>query len=90
MAWGNIVQFQPTGAGRAAVMGDFVVSGSEANPLIHTLRANGIEVTAIHSHMLMEEPRIFYVHFWAHSDAVELAKALRAALEKTAIARAPN
>jgi hypothetical protein len=90
MAWGNIVQFQPTGAGRAAVMGDFVVSGDEVNPLIHTLRANGIEVTAIHSHMLSEEPRIFYVHFWAHDDAIELAKGLRAALEKTAIARTPN
>jgi hypothetical protein len=90
MAWGNIVQFQPTGAGRAAVMGDFVVSGNEVNPLIRALRASGIEVTAIHSHMLTEEPRIFYVHFWANDDATKLAQGLRAALEKTAIAVNPN
>ena len=89
MAWGNIVQFQPTGGGHAAVMGDFVVSGNEVNPLIQTLRANDIEVTAIHSHMLAEEPRIFYVHFWANNDAIRLAKGLRAALEKTAITKNP-
>jgi uncharacterized protein DUF1259 len=49
--------------------------------------ANGIEVTAIHSHMLTEQPRVFFVHFWANDDALKLAKGVRAALEKTAIAK---
>jgi len=44
--------------------------------------ANGIEVTAIHSHMLTEQPRVFLVHFWANDDALKLAKGVRAALEK--------
>jgi uncharacterized protein DUF1259/chromate transporter len=51
------------------------------------LRTNGIEVTAIHSHMLSEQPRVFFVHFWANDDALKLANGLRAALDKTAIAR---
>ena len=57
------------------------------SPLIRALRENGIEVTAIHSHMLTEEPRLIFVHFWANDDAQKLAKGLRAALEKTAIAK---
>jgi len=54
---------------------------------VRTLRANGIEVTAIHSHMLTEEPRIIFLHFWANDDALKLAKGLRAALDKTASAK---
>lgn len=83
----NAINFQPTGGGKAAITGDFLVTGDEVNPLIRTLRANGIEVTAIHSHMLDEEPRMFFIHFWANDDAQKLAKGLRAALEKTAIAK---
>jgi hypothetical protein len=83
----NAINFQPTGGGKAAVTGDFLVTGNEVNPLIRTLRANGIEVTAVHSHMLDEQPRMFFVHFWANDDAQKLAKGLRAALEKTAIAK---
>ena len=56
--------------------------------MIRALRSNGIEVTAIHSHMLTEKPRIFFMHFWANDDAIKLAKGLRAALDKTASARA--
>jgi hypothetical protein len=52
--------------------------------MIKALRANGIEVAAIHSHMLTEQPRVFFVHFWANDDALKLAKGLRAALDKTA------
>lgn len=85
MGSANAVNFQPTGNGKAAITGDFVVRGDEVNPLIRMLRENGIEVTAIHSHMLTEEPRVFFVHFWANDDAVKLAKGVRAALEKTAI-----
>ncbi len=55
--------------------------------MVKTLRANGIDVTAIHSHMLTEEPRIIFLHFWANDDALKLVRGLRAALDKTASAR---
>jgi hypothetical protein len=83
----NAINFQPTGDGKAAITGDFLVTGDEVNPLIRALRANDIEVTAIHSHMLDEQPRLFFIHFWANDDAVKLARGIRAALEKTAIAK---
>ncbi|MBR1139039.1 MAG: DUF1259 domain-containing protein [Bradyrhizobium sp.] len=78
------INFQPTGAGKAAITGDFVLTGDEVNPVILALRAHGIEVTALHSHMLDEQPRLFFMHFWANDDAVKLAEGLRAALDKTA------
>ena len=77
------LNFQPTGKGRAAITGDFVLLGSEVNPVIRTLRQNGIAVTALHSHMLMEQPRLFFMHFWAEGDAAHLAHGLRAALDQT-------
>lgn len=83
----NAINFQPTGSGKAAITGDFLVTGNEVNPMIRTLRANDIEVTAIHSHMLEEEPRMFFIHFWANDDALKLARGVRAALEKTAIGK---
>jgi hypothetical protein len=81
------IGFQPTGGGKAAITGDFVLTGEEVNPVIKELRANGIEVTAIHSHMLTEQPRLIFMHFWANDDAIKLAKGLRAALDKTASAK---
>jgi hypothetical protein len=78
------INFQPTGAGKAAITGDFVLTGDEVNPVIVAMRTHGIEVTALHSHMLDEQPRLFFMHFWANADAIELAKGLRAALDKTA------
>jgi hypothetical protein len=87
MGVANGINFQPTGGGKAAITGDFLVTGEEVNPLIRTLRQNGIEVTAIHSHMLTEQPRMIFIHFWANDDAIKLAKGIRAALEKTAIAK---
>lgn len=87
MGTGTALNFQPTGDGKAAITGDFVVTAEELNPMIRALRENGIEVTAIHSHMLQEQPRLFFVHFWANDDAVKLANGLRAALDKTAVAR---
>jgi hypothetical protein len=77
------INFQPTGDGKAAITGDFVLIGSEVNPVIHALKSNGIEVTAVHSHMLDEQPRLFFLHFWANDDALKLAKGLRAALDET-------
>jgi Domain of Unknown Function (DUF1259) len=87
MGVATVINFQPTGGGKAAITGDFVITANEVNPLIRALRENGIEVTAIHSHMLDEEPRLFFVHFWADDDALKLAKGLNAALEKTAVSR---
>jgi hypothetical protein len=87
MGSANAINFQPTGGGKAAITGDFVVTGDEVNPMIKALRANGIEVTALHSHMLTEQPRVFFMHFWANDDALKLAKGIRAALDKTAVAK---
>jgi Domain of Unknown Function (DUF1259) len=81
------IGFQPTGGGKAAITGDFVLTVDEVNPVIRTLRENGIEVTAVHSHMLTEQPRLIFLHFWANDDAEKLAKGVRAALDKTASAK---
>jgi hypothetical protein len=78
------INFQPTGDGKAAITGDFVLTSDEVNPVIMALRAHGIDVTALHSHMLDEQPRLFFMHFWANDNAIKLAKGLRAALDKTA------
>jgi hypothetical protein len=81
------INFQPTGGGRAAITGDFVMLAGEVNPVLAALRQNGIEVTAVHNHMLDDEPRTFYAHFWAVDDAVKLATGLRAALDKLKLAK---
>jgi hypothetical protein len=78
------INFQPVGCGKAAITGDFVLTNDEVNPVIRALRANGIDVTAVHSHMLDEQPRLFFMHFWAVDDGMKLAKGLRVALDKTA------
>jgi len=83
----NGIGFQPTGNGKAAITGDLVLTGDEVNPVVKALRENGIDVTAIHSHMLDEQPRLFFLHFWANDDALKLARGLRAALDKTATAK---
>src|SRR5262245_14693537 len=85
MGVAEAIGFQPTGGGKAAITGDFVLTGDEVNPVIKTLRSNGIEVTALHSNRLDEQPRLFFCHFWANDDAIKLAKGLRAALDKAAV-----
>ena len=87
MGAATALNFQPTGSGKAAITGDFVLVAEEVNPVIKALRANGIEVTAIHIHMLTEQPRLIFMHFWANDDAVKLARGLSAALDKTASSR---
>jgi hypothetical protein len=87
MGGANGINFQPTGNGKAAITGDFLVTGGEVNPLIRALREADIEVTAIHSHMLDEQPRMFFIHFWANDDALKLARGVRAALDRTAVAQ---
>jgi hypothetical protein len=72
MGVATAINFQSTGGGKAAITGDFVLAGDEVNPVIKALRENGIEVTAIHSHMLDKQPRLIFMHFWANDDAVKL------------------
>src|SRR3984893_12771695 len=83
----NAINFQSTGNGKDAITGAFLVTGNEVNPLIRALRAGDIEVTAIHSHMLDEQPRMFFIHFWANDDALKLARNVRVSLDKTAVAQ---
>src|SRR5215211_914996 len=81
------INFQPTGSGKAAITGDFVLTADEINPVTKALQANGIEVYAVHNHMLNDEPRLFFMHFWANDDVEKLAKGLRAALDQVKVAR---
>src|SRR5204862_4936413 len=84
------INFQPTGGGKAAITGDFVLLANEVNPVIKALRDNGIEMTALHSHMLVETPHLFFMHFWANDDALKLARGLRAALDKVNVVKSGN
>ena len=72
----TVLNFQPTGNGKAAITGDFVLVDKEVNAVARTLTQHGIDVTAIHNHGLMDMPRLFYMHFWANADAVKLAQRL--------------
>ena len=87
MGTATAINFQPTGGGRAAISGDFVMIAAEVNPVIRALREGGIAVTALHSHMLGETPRLFFMHFWANDDAKKLAGMLRAALDRMHVAK---
>jgi hypothetical protein len=87
MGSAEAINFQPTGDGKAAITGDFVLTASEVNPVLQALNEHGIEVTALHNHMLNDQPRLFFMHFWAHDDAAKLAKGLRDALDKVNVAR---
>jgi len=75
------INFQPTGGGKAAITGDFVLLGNEVNPVLKAMRNNGIEVTALHSHMIDDSPHLFFMHFWANDDVTRLTHGLRAALD---------
>ena len=79
----TMINFQPLGNGSAAVIGEFALEENEVEPVVRTLTTNGLEVTALHSHMLTEQPRLFYVHCWATGDATELAGIMREALNET-------
>ena len=83
MGLGTAINFQPTGGGKAAITGDFVMVAGEVNPVIRALRESGIEVTSLHNHLLTDEPRLFFMHFWANDDALELARGPRTALDQT-------
>lgn len=81
------INFQPLDGDKAATTGDFVLAANEVNPVLRALRQHGIEVTAIHNHMLTDEPRLFFMHFWAVDDVVKLAEGLQAALANVATAK---
>jgi Domain of Unknown Function (DUF1259) len=83
----TVLNFQPTGDGKAAITGDFVLIDKEVNAVARALRQHGIDVTAIHNHGLMDSPRLFYMHFWGNDDPTKLAEGLRAALDQTNSAR---
>jgi hypothetical protein len=80
MGTANAINFQPTGGGKTAITGDFVLIAKEVNPVLKALREHGIEVTAIHNHMLEDQPHLYFMHFWANDDAGKLADGLKAAL----------
>ena len=87
MGSANAINFQPTGGGKAAITGDFVLIAKEVNPVLKALRDHGIEVTAIHNHMLDDQPHLYFMHFWANDDAKKLAEGLKAALAHVNIAK---
>jgi len=82
MGMATSINFQMDG-NHAAITGDFVMLADEVNPVIKALTENGIMPTALHSHMLHDEPRLFMMHFWAVGDPEKLATGLKAALDKT-------
>jgi Domain of Unknown Function (DUF1259) len=87
MGLANAINFQATGGGKAAITGDFVLIAKEVNPVLRALRDHGIEVTAIHNHMLDDQPHLYFMHFWANDDAKKLAEGLKAALAQINVAK---
>ncbi len=83
MGVATAINFQPSGETTASITGDFALTAGEVEAVASALRANGIDVTAMHQHHLFEQPRLFYMHFWANGDPATLAKGLRAALDQT-------
>jgi hypothetical protein len=83
MGSATAINLQAAGNGRGAVTGDFVLTANEVVPVQRALVGHGIEVTAIHTHMLQDEPRIFFMHFWGVGEPEKLGEGLRAALDRT-------
>jgi hypothetical protein len=82
----NSVNLQMVG-NKAATTGDFVLIGSEVNLVVKELVDHGLTVTAIHSHMLFESPRLFFLHFWGYDEPEKLAMGLKATLGKINLAK---
>jgi hypothetical protein len=76
------INVQEFGPGKVATTGDFVLTAEEVNPVISALQEHDIQVTALHSHMLTEQPRLFFMHFWAVGSAESVAQGIKAALAK--------
>jgi len=86
MGMNNPMNFQSVG-GRIATTGDFVLTADEVNPVLRELHAHGIAATALHSHMLRETPRLFFMHFWGVGPPEKIGEGLKAALSKVATKR---
>jgi hypothetical protein len=83
MGMATALNFQGLGlGGQVATTGDFVLIAAEVDPVLRELRAHGIEVTALHSHMLAETPRLFFIHFWGVGSPEQIAGGLKAALAR--------
>jgi hypothetical protein len=82
---GEAMNFQEAASGKVATTGDFVFTADEVNPVISALEDHQIQVTALHNHVLTEEPRLFFMHFWAVGSAESIAQGLKAALDKISI-----
>jgi hypothetical protein len=83
MGMATVINMQKIDEKNAATTGDFVLLAAEVEPVTHALIGSGFTVTAIHSHMLFESPRLIFLHFWRVGPAIELAQGLKNALEKT-------
>lgn len=79
------INFQEAGTGKVATTGDFVLTASEVNPVIAELRDHRIFVTALHSHMLTEQPRLFFMHFWAVGTPEAVGGGIKAALSRVSV-----
>ncbi|UQA90693.1 DUF1259 domain-containing protein [Streptomyces halobius] len=79
------IGFQATGDGKAVINGDFAMTADEVQKVIKALRGGGIDIVELHNHGLNDNPRLFYMHFWAHDDAVDLARTLNKAVAQTSV-----
>jgi len=79
---GEAINFQAADSGNVATTGDFVLTADEVNPVISALQEHSIQVTALHSHMLTEQPRLFFMHFWCVGSPESVGAGIKAALSK--------
>jgi hypothetical protein len=79
------INFQEAGAGKVATTGDFVLTAEEVNPVISALEEHEIQVTALHSHMLTEQPRLFFMHFWSVGTPESVSSGIKAALSRVSV-----
>lgn len=81
LGYGSPINIQALGSGRAVATGDFAVPGARVAPLLDALASQGITATAVHSHLVDEQPAVYYIHFWADGPLTEVLRGLRAALD---------
>ncbi len=79
------INFQAADSGKVATAGDFVLTAEEVNPVISELQGRLISVTALHSHMLAEQPRLFFMHFWSVGSPESVGAGIKAALSRVAV-----
>jgi hypothetical protein len=82
---GEAINFQAADSGNVATTGDFVLTAEEVNPVISELQGHHILVTALHSHMLTERPRLFFMHFWCVGSPESVGAGIKAALSRISV-----